>query len=76
MKFSSEELDGVEGAGDLSSGGGGLNLNADATEKEPPSMSLMGGIARPEGMEDAGDLDFESMGQGSKLLSKARCWSC
>jgi hypothetical protein len=67
MKFSSEDLDSVDGVG----GEGDLDLSADAPTSEPASMSLMGGIARPEGMEDAGDLDFASMDQSSKLLTKS-----
>lgn len=54
-----------------------MNFNDDHNEdenqnkpKEPQSMSLMGGIARPEGLPDADDFEFidEKKG-GSKLLS-------
>jgi len=38
---------------------------------EPGSMSLMGGVARPEGVEEAGDLEFESLSAGSRLFSRS-----
>lgn len=48
-----------------------VQSSRDEGDGEPGSMSLMGGVARPEGVEEAGDLDFESLGTGSKLFSRS-----
>lgn len=52
----------------LPTGAGAAPENANEGESEPQTLSLLGGVARPEGLPEV-DLDLQSMKGPSKLMS-------
>lgn len=46
------------------------NITNELAEEEPSSLSLMGGVAKPEGLPEAADLDMDALQASSRKVSQ------